>query len=75
MRHISRMISLGDVMENRIQEVMWLKRITQEELSRRTGIPRSDISRIINNRKDIYLSKAKRIARALGYTVDYLWPD
>ncbi|MHB8124618.1 MAG: helix-turn-helix domain-containing protein [Desulfitobacteriaceae bacterium] len=63
------------VLKNRLREVMLLKRVTQEELSRRTGIPRSDISRIINDQKEIYLSTAKRIAKALGYSVDFLWPD
>lgn len=54
---------------------MLLKRITQEELHRRTGIPQSDLSKIINDQKDIYLTTAKKIAKALGKTVDYLWPD
>lgn len=60
---------------NRLQEVMLLKQITQQELSKITGIPQSEISRIINNQKAIYLTTAKRIAKALGYSVDYLWPD
>jgi len=54
---------------------MLIKRVTQEQLSKRTGIPQSDISKIINGEKEIYLSTAKRIARALGKTVDYIWPD
>jgi len=60
---------------NRIREVMLLKRITQEELSKRTGIRQGEISKIINDQKEIYLSTAKRIAKALGKSVDYLWPD
>jgi transcriptional regulator with XRE-family HTH domain len=60
---------------NRIREVMLLKRISQEELSKRTGLHQSEISRIMNEQKDIYLKTAKKIARALGKTVDYLWPD
>jgi len=60
---------------NRIREVMLLKRISQEELSKRTGIQQSEISRIINDQKDIYLKTAKKIAKALGKSVDYLWPD
>jgi len=60
---------------NRLREVMLLKRITQEELSKRTGIRQGEISKIINDQKEIYLSTAKRIAKALGKSVDYLWPD
>lgn len=54
---------------------MLLKRISQEELSKRTGIQQSEISRIMNDQKDIYLKTAKKIAKALGKSVDYLWPD
>ncbi|MEW5952596.1 MAG: helix-turn-helix transcriptional regulator [Bacillota bacterium] len=60
---------------NRLQEVMKLKRITQEELSKMTGIAQGEISKIMNDRKDIHLKTAKKIARALGKSVDYLWPD
>jgi len=54
---------------------MLLKRITQEELSKMTGIKQGEISKIINDQKEIYLTTAKRIAKALGKSVDYLWPD
>jgi len=54
---------------------MLLKRISQAELSKRTGIPQCDISKIMNDQKNIYLSTAKRIAKALDKSVDYLWPD
>ncbi len=60
---------------NRLREVMLSKRMTQEELSKLTGIPQCDISKIINDRKSIHLATAKRIAKALGKSVDYLWPD
>jgi len=60
---------------NRMREIMLLKRITQAELSKMTGISQNDISLIMNDRKNIYLSTAKRIAKALGKSVDYIWPD
>ncbi|HOV80326.1 MAG TPA: helix-turn-helix transcriptional regulator [Bacillota bacterium] len=60
---------------NRMREIMLLKRITQKELSRRTGIAQSEISKIINDEKDIYLKTAKKIARALGKPIEYIWPD
>ena len=49
--------------------------LTQRDLSRLTGIPQNDISKIINDRKDIYLTTAQRIARAVGSRVDNIWPD
>lgn len=48
--------------------------MTQKDLSAKTGIPQSDISKIINDRKDIHLTTAQRIARALESKVDYIWP-
>jgi len=60
---------------NRLRETMLLKRITQRQLSDMTGIPQCDISKIINEQKAIHLTTAKRIAKALGKSVDYLWPD
>jgi len=38
-------------------------------------MPQSEISKIINNKKAIRLDTAKRIAKALGKSVDYLWLD
>jgi len=52
---------------------MLIKRITQQDLSKRTGIPQSDISRIINDEKEIWLLTAFKIADAVECTVDYLW--
>jgi len=60
---------------NRIREIMHKKGLTQKDLSRLTGIPQNDISKIINDRKDIYLTTAQKIARAVGVKVDYIWYD
>lgn len=60
---------------NRLREIMLLKRITQERLSEMTGVSRSDISKIINDKKDITLTTAKKIAKAVGKPIDYIWPD
>ena len=60
---------------NRMREIVLIKRITQEELSKMTGIKQSEISLIINDRKDIYLKTAKKIAKALGKPIEYIWPD
>ena len=60
---------------NRLEMTMHKKGLTQKDLSQLTGIPQNDISRIMNDRKDIYLTTAQKIARALGSRVDYIWPD
>ena len=60
--------------QNRLEEIMHREKITQRELSQLTGIPQSDISKIINDRKNIYLITAQKIAKALGSKVDFLWP-
>jgi transcriptional regulator with XRE-family HTH domain len=52
---------------------MKLKNISQEEPGRLTGISQSEISRIVNG-KNLNVSTAQRIAKALGRTIDYLWP-
>ncbi|MHB1651373.1 MAG: helix-turn-helix domain-containing protein [Desulfitobacteriaceae bacterium] len=63
------------VLRNRIQEEMWIKHISQEELSKLTGIKQSYLSEIISKGVDVRISTAKKFARALGKSVDYLWPD
>jgi len=60
---------------NRLELIMHKKGLTQKDLSQLTGIPQNDISKIINDRKDIYLTTAQKIARAVGKTVDYIWYD
>jgi transcriptional regulator with XRE-family HTH domain len=60
--------------KNRIQEVMWLKSITQEELARRTGIKQSYLSEIITGQRNIQITTAQKLAKALGKSMDFLWP-
>ena len=60
---------------NRLELIMHKKGLTQKDLSLLTNIPQNDISKIINDRKDIYLTTAQKIARAVGSKVDYIWPD
>lgn len=42
------------------------KNLTQEELSKRTGITQADISRIENGTRNPSLEMVKRLARGLG---------
>ena len=59
---------------NKLRDVMFIKKINQEELER-SGVAQSEISRILNNRKPgIHLKTAQKIAHALDSTVDELWP-
>jgi transcriptional regulator with XRE-family HTH domain len=61
---------------NRIRDAMKEESITQLELEKLTGIDQGTLLKIINNKKTgLHLLTAKRIARALNRTVDYLWPD
>ena len=60
---------------NRIREVLLLKSLKQKDLAKMTGITENDISKIVNDRKEIHLTTAKKIAKALGKSVEYLWPD
>jgi plasmid maintenance system antidote protein VapI len=51
------------------------RKMTQTELSKLTGIDQGELSRIINEKKTVTLPTAKRISKALGYSVEYIWPD
>ncbi|WP_407310437.1 helix-turn-helix domain-containing protein [Desulfosporosinus sp. SB140] len=62
------------MLKNRIQEVMWLKRITQDDLSKRTGIKQSYLSEIISGERNVQITTAQKLAKALGKSMDYLWP-
>lgn len=53
---------------------MWLKSITQEELSRRTGIKQSYLSEIITGQRNVQITTAQKLAKALGKSMDFLWP-
>ena len=48
--------------------------ITQEQLSKMTGINQGTLSKIIKG-KGITLKTARKIANALTYPIDYIWPD
>lgn len=68
-------IPCGDHM-NRVRETRLQLGLTQEELSKLANVSQKHISLIENNQKpNMSLTVGKRIAKALGKTVDYLWPD
>lgn len=59
---------------NRLKEIMQRRGITQEELSAMTGISQGALSKIINDKKEITLSTARKISNALTVPIDFLWP-
>lgn len=60
---------------NRVRETRRKRKLTQEKLSEICGVSQKEISLIENDLKPNFsLAVAKRIARALGQSVDYLWP-
>lgn len=54
----------GDSIRDSRTDLGW----TQAELSRRTGVPQADISRIENGRLDARWSTIQRISAALAHT-------
>jgi len=68
-------ISQGDFM-NRIRETMKEQKITQVELQELTGIRQNVISRIINEgiKTSISLETARKFAKALNVSIEYLFP-
>lgn len=60
---------------NRIGEILAAQKRTQRELARSVHIDEGELSKIIHGKKNINLETAKKIARALGYSVEYIWPD
>ena len=68
-------IACGDNM-NRVRETRLQRGLTQDDLSKVSKVSQRHISLIENDLKpNLYLSVAKRIAKSLEKTVDYLWPD
>jgi len=60
---------------NRIKKIMKKQNLIQEELAEMTGIDQSDISKIIAGKKErLTLINASKIAKALGHSLEYIWP-
>ena len=74
-------IVLGDDMNRIIQILEENKQghrepSSQRKLARICGVPQPEISRIANEKvKDIELKTAARIARGLGRSIEYVFPD
>ena len=60
---------------NRIKQIMRKQNLTQKDLEEITGIDQSDISKIISgSKKRLTLINAAKIAKALGHSLEYIWP-
>lgn len=51
------------------------KRWSQSDLARATGLNPTTVSRAVNGEGKLYLEQARRIAEALGVSLDYLADD
>jgi len=61
---------------NRIKQIMRKQGLTQNDLAEITGIDQSDISKIIAGKKErLTLLSAAKIAKALGHSIEYIWPN
>ena len=60
---------------NRIKQIRKKQKLRQVELAEMTGIDQGDLSKIENDKKTLTLETAKKISRALGYSIEYIWPD
>ena len=70
------------LVDNRIQEILDKRGMTQKELARilrthyKVKVYQSDISEIINGRvKNLTLIRAAAFSLALGYSVEAVWPS
>ena len=72
---ISLVVSAMDFTVNRIKQIMKKQGIIQADLAEITGISQGDLSKIINGKKErVSLMSAAKISKALGYSVEHIWP-
>ena len=57
---------------NRLKELRKSRRLTQVQMQMLTGIDQSDYSKIENGKRYYTFEQCKRIAAALGTSMDYL---
>ena len=64
-----------DLKYNKIKQIMRKQNLTQKELAEMTGISQGDLSKIIAGKKErLTLINAAKIAMALGFSIEYIWP-
>lgn len=62
-------------MSSNLIKILAARDWSQRKLARVSGFDPVYINRIINEKKDIRISTAKRLARALGCTIDEMYPS
>ena len=60
---------------NRIREVRITQGMTQVELAKKAGIDQSTLSKYEREEKGMVIETVAKISRALGHSVEYLFPD
>ncbi len=61
-------------LESNLKVIMWKKKISQTKLSELSGINRSTISMIANEKNDSFeIKTALKIAKALEVSVEEIW--
>lgn len=64
-----------DLKTNKIKSIRRKQRITQEMLAEITGLDQGDISKIeLGKKPGLTLINAGKIAKALGHSIEYIWP-
>lgn len=63
-------------MENRLQELRWQKNFSQAQLERISGVSKTVISRLENDRTaSTSIENAYKLAKALGVTIEDIFPN
>lgn len=65
---------IGDIMTTRLKVMLAQMGVKQTWLAERAGVSPTTLSMIVNGKTLPTLRTAQKIARALGTTVDALWP-
>jgi len=60
---------------NRIREILDKKGLSQKDFAAMLDMDESSLSKIINEKKEVNLKTARKISNALGWGIDYIWPD
>lgn len=63
---------MNNISGDRIREMLKNKGMTQRELAEKAGITEASISRYINDKRIPKITFVRKIADALGTTIDYL---
>lgn len=67
------MDELKEIVSKRLTELLILKDFSQADLSRESGVSKDTISKAINKKGTLSVNMAKRISKALGISLDYLY--